>query len=458
MAARASDGPEQIDRRLSIATEAAQIGIWDWNMVTGEMVYSQRAKLICGFDLDSPVTIDMARAVTHPDDLPQTWAMAKRATDPSIRAREVFRYRVVRADTGETRWVLAYGQATFDAPEGGTCLAYTGTIQDITEQKLAEDRLIESEARLRLAVEAGRMAVWEVNVETDEVTHSPELNVLCGYPADAHPTLDEFRSRYAPGELERIQGLGAEAAARGDPRLDTEIRMIWPDGTQKWLRLKAQLAPTSGGRRVIGVLYDVTERRNAQERTELIAHELRHRVKNTLSILQSIATQSMRGHDNLEAGLAAFNGRLQALAEATAAVSESDWEDASIISIIDRVLAPHRTPGDNRFEINGPDVLVPPRFANALALALHELATNATKYGALTSQTGRVSVTWTLSPEQRLSLEWKERDGPPVVQPERRGFGTRMIERGLFAEFDGHAAVNYHNDGLACTIVASIAK
>lgn len=449
---------EHIERRLDIATEAAQIGIWDWDFVTGDMVYSRRAKLICGFDPDSPVTIDMARAVTHPDDHPHTWAMAQRATDPLIRASEVYRYRIVRADTGEVRWVLAYGQATFDAPKGGRCLAYTGTIQDITEQKQAEDQLVESEARLRLAVGAGGIAVWEVNLETGDVTHSPELNMLCGFPPDARPSLDEFRARYAPGEHDRIQGLGAEAAARGDPRLDTEIRMIWPDGTRKWLRLKAQLAPTSaGGRRVIGVLYDVTERRNAQERADLIAHELRHRVKNTLSILQSIATQSIRGHEDREAGLAAFLGRLQALAEVTSAASEADWTDISIGSIVRRIVAPHQDARESRFALEGPDVDVSPRLANALALAVHELATNAAKYGALSCADGRVEVFWTMSSDRRLSLVWKEHNGPPVVAPERRGFGTRLIERSLFAEFDGHASLEFLRDGLSCRVVASVA-
>jgi PAS domain S-box-containing protein len=447
-----------VERRLAIATEAARIGLWDWNVVTGEMIYSRRAKLICGFDPDGSVTLDMVRAVTHPDDLPHTWAMSVRAMDPAIRAYEPYRYRIVRADNGEVRWVLAYGQATFDGPgPAGRCLAYTGTIQDITEQKLSEDQVTESETRLRLALEAGDMAVWEVDIVAGTVTHSPMLNMLCGFPPDSTPSVAEFQAHYAPGELERIQDLAAEIRARGETRMEAELRLIWPDGTPKWVRLRAQEAPGSGGQRVIGVLYDITDRKHAEERTELIARELRHRLKNSLAVLQTIAAQSIRGHANPEDGLAALNGRLVALSAAAGAVSEADWENTSIIGLVERVLAPHHDGHRaGRFDCDGPDIPLPAGFASTLALALHELATNAGKYGALSVPGGKVSMTWDFEENRRFTLTWIEAGGPEVPLPSRSGFGTRMIERALFTAFSGHAALTYWPQGLQCRIVATI--
>jgi len=328
-----------VQRRLTVATEAAQIGLWDWNLLTGEMLYSGLARAICGFPPDGPVTLDMVRAATHPDDLPRTWSMSQRAMDPDLRAHEAYRYRVIRADNGETRWIVAFGRATFEDFDGKPrCIAYTGTIQDITEQKLAEDRLIESEARLKLALDASDMALWEVDVATGTVTHSPRLNELCGFPRDAQPSLSEFQDRYAPGEIERISALAAEIEARGETRMETELHLVWPDGTSKWVRLRALQAPGSDGNRVIGVLYDITERKHVEERTELIARELRHRLKNTLAVLQSIASQSIRGHADPEDGLNALNGRLAALSLAAASVSETDWQNTSIVGLIDRVL------------------------------------------------------------------------------------------------------------------------
>jgi PAS domain S-box-containing protein len=449
-----------ITRRLTIATEAARIGLWDWDLNSGEMVYSQRAKLICGFDPDGPVTLEMVRGVTHPEDLPRTWAMSRRAMDPALREHEPYRYRILRADTGELRWILAYGKATFEAADGEQrCVAYTGTIQDITDQKRAEDLLADNEARLRLAIDAAAIAVWEVNLEDGSVTPSPELNVLCGFPPDARPTLQDYQSRYAPGELERLQVMGSEIEAKGGSRIDTDIRLIWPDGTPKWLRLSAQRASVGSQNRVIGVLYDITERKNAEEHSALIARELRHRIKNTLAVLGSIAVQSIRGHADREEGLAALAGRLQTLASAAEAVSEEDWHGTSVVALAERVLAPyHYGERGRRIELEGPDVPLPPNFASTLALALHELATNAVKYGALSVPQGSVRVAWGVTAELRLSLRWTEHNGPAVVSPSRAGFGTKMLERALFASFDGYAEIAYEPAGLSCRILATIPR
>ena len=248
-------------RRLQVATRAAALGIWDWDLRTNRFTYSDRAREICGLPPDEPVTIEAVRAVTHPEDLPRTSAMARQALDPDLRVDTPYRYRIIRASDKAVRWVLAYGEAIFEEVEGTVrATRYVGTLQDITEQKLAEDALVESEARLRLAVEAGEMAVWEVDLASGRVTHSPELNRLCSFPPDAQPTLEEFRSRYAPGERERIQRDAAAVIERGERMLQTELRHIWPDGTEKWLLMRAQFAPgeTGPGTRVIGVLIDVT--------------------------------------------------------------------------------------------------------------------------------------------------------------------------------------------------------
>lgn len=449
---------DTVQRRLAIATEAAHIGLWDWNLLTGEMLYSRLAKTICGFPEDGAVTLDMVRAVTHPEDLPRTWAMSQRAMDPEICAYEPYRYRIIRADTGEVRWVLAFGRATFGQVGGQTrCVAYTGTIQDITDQKRAEDFLVENEARLKLALEASDMAVWEVDVSTGIVTHSPRLNALCGFPTEAEPTLAEFQAHYAPGELERITTLAAEIQARGEDRMETDLQIVWPDGTPKWVRLRAVQAPGGEGNRVIGVLYDITDRKNAEERTELIARELRHRLKNTLAVLQSIASQSIRGHADREDGLAALNGRLAALAQAAASVNEGDWQNASLSDIIERVLSPYwDTPGDKRVVCYGQDVRIAAGFASALALALHELATNSAKYGALSVPGGQVRLDWTIRAGDRFELIWQEDGGPEVVRPTRAGFGTKMIERALFVPFEGHATIDYHPSGVRCRVVATL--
>jgi PAS domain S-box-containing protein len=228
--------------RLRIATEAARIGVWEWDTTTNTMDYSSTARAIYGFSPQGPITFEQVRDVTHPDGLPRTLGMAQRALDPNLRENAPYRYRIYRADDHQLRWILAYGEAEF-SDEHSKATRYLGTIQDITDQVGAERALMESEARLRLAIEVADMAVWEVNLDTFEVTGSAQLNLLCGFPSDARPSFADFQTRYAPGEFERVQKLGAEAQAHGESHIQTVIYQVWPDGTEKWLLLRAQVAP-----------------------------------------------------------------------------------------------------------------------------------------------------------------------------------------------------------------------
>ncbi len=258
---------EESRARLQLATEAAEIGIWDWDVPSGRMRYSARAKEICGFAPDREVTYDDARRVTHPDDYPQTSALARRALDPAVRERAPYEYRVVRPD-GALRWVLAHGEAVFADVDGeARAVRYVGTLQDITERVRLEEAERQGAARLALAIQASRMAVWEVDIAADRVTGSPELNRLLGLPEDATPTAEEMRARYYPGERERLRALGQAALARGERTLEAEYRYVWPDGSVRWLWLRAEMIVDADGVpvRALGVIGDITERRRSEE-------------------------------------------------------------------------------------------------------------------------------------------------------------------------------------------------
>jgi PAS domain S-box-containing protein len=445
------------ERRLAIATHAARIGIWDWNLSDNSFVYSRLAREIFGLPRDEPVTLEAIRALTHPEDLPWTSAMARRATDPRLREQEPYRYRIIRPDTGEERWILGHGEATFETVGGvEKATRYTGTIQDITEQKRADDALIESEARLRLALEAGQMAVWELDVDTQTIAHSPQLNALCGFPPEANPTPADFRARYAPGERERIEREGQAVLQRGERQIQTEFKMIWPDGTQKWMLLRAAYAPGSPdrGQRVIGVLMDVTERHATEERIRTVAEELQHRLKNSLTIVQTIATQTFRDRQEVD-GVDSFLGRLRALAAATDIVTLNDWSSAEISQVVAEITQPFRDERGDSFLIEGDRFHLPSKVAIGLGMALHELCTNAAKYGALSIPGGRVNVAWS-NEMGLLNFEWREQGGPPVMVPERRGFGSRLLERGAFGEPDGRVDIDYHPEGLTARITARL--
>jgi PAS domain S-box-containing protein len=283
--------------RLDLATEAASIGIWDWDLVTGTMTYPDRAKLLCGFPEDHVVTFEDARGIVHPEDLPRTSAMSKRALDPAIRERVPYEYRIIRPD-GETRWMLAHGEAVFDSsPQGDqAAVRYIGTIQDITERVVSQEQLQNSRSRLALAVAAGKMAVWELDVATEQLTSSPELNALLEFAPDAQPSMDEIRSRYYPGERERMHGIAKAALERGERFIEMEYRYVWPDQSLHWLMLRAEFVNNTQGRpmRLVGVVMDINARKQAEELQSVLNQELSHRLKNQLALVQGIVTQSLR--------------------------------------------------------------------------------------------------------------------------------------------------------------------
>jgi two-component sensor histidine kinase len=325
--------------------------------------------------------------------------------------------------------------------------------------------LRESEERLRLAIEAGKMAVWEVDHASGEVTGSPELNHLLGLPQSARPSLADVRALYAPGVLERLAGervtyeaiVADRAAGRWDPAsgpggptpVQVEFEIVTPAGERKVLLLRARHVPAlhGAGLRTTGVLVDITERKRAEEMLGLVAHEMRHRVKNLLSIVQSIAAQTIARQREDEAS-AAFMGRLRSLSSAMDVILTEDVRPAQLRPIVERVLEPFSDPDARRFRIGGPEVSLSARGATAFAMIVHELCTNAIKYGALSVPDGWVELEWSLDAGE-LTMRWKERGGPQVVAPAQRGFGGRLLATALGA---GSVDIAYEPDGLACRI------
>jgi PAS domain S-box-containing protein len=426
---------EQAERRLELAAAAAEIGIWHWDIATGTFYYSPRARSIYGFSADEPITYETLQRRTHPDDYTKIEPLLEKALDPSVGGRQSYRYRITRMDTGEQRWLQAFGEASFLERDGRLQpVSYTGTLQDITDAVATEHALEEDRARLKLALDAGHLAVWELDITTSVVTPSPELNALYRFPADAHPTLDEFRAVYAEGERERVEADSTAKFARGETAIDFEAKHVWPDGVTKWIGVRAEIQIGNDGQpeRVLGVASDVTERRRYEEQLITTAQELQHRIKNTLAVVQTLATQTMRSGKPVDDALADLNGRLHALARSSDLVTRPGGLGATIEELVREVTSPYRSmDGTEQFRFGGPEVRVSEKAAVSLGLALHELCTNAVKYGALSVESGQVSLTWRQA-EGRIDLTWVEHGGPPVVQgPSHVGFGTRLLKRGL---------------------------
>ena len=260
-----------------------------------------------------------------------------------------------------------------------------------------------------------------------------------------------------PDDLPRNVPLFQRLVETGEA-FEIEKRYLRPDGSMVWVgnSVSALRDPAGTPVAIIAVTIDITARKRADERQRLLINELNHRVKNTLATVQSIAAQSFR--DTAREAQRSFESRLIALSRAHDVLTRETWSGAELHRIVEEVLEPLERPGAPRFSVSGPKLLLLPQTALALAMALHELATNATKYGALSSESGGVAISWSVSDEPpRLLLRWREQGGPPVTAPSRRGFGSRLIEQGLPRELDGAVRLTYAPDGLRCEIEAPLA-
>jgi PAS domain S-box-containing protein len=206
---------------------------------------------------------------------------------------------------------------------------------------------------------------------------------------------------------------------------------------------------------------EIAERREAEQHRRLLMNELNHRVKNTLATVQSIAAQTLRS-SALEASVReTFDARLIALSNAHNLLMSENWKGATLAEVVAAALAPYRAAGADRFAVSGPEVPLSAKTALALSMALHELAANAGKYGALSDDAGRVALAWEAEGREgdaRLRIRWAERGGPPATPPQRKGFGSRLIERGLAAELGGTARLAFEPGGLVCTIEAPMPR
>ncbi len=244
-------------------------------------------------------------------------------------------------------------------------------------------------------------------------------------------------------------------ACGGSPDAPRETTRLRRDGTTVDIELNFMPIRDARGNAIAlaAVARDISARKRADTHRALLAEELAHRVKNTLATVQSIARHSLQGAASLESFGAAFSARLGALATTHTLLTHNGWAGVLLSDLVEAELSVYASAGTTCWSAAGDVVVLDPQRALALGMGLHELATNAAKYGALSAAGGHVSVSWELrkvGEETRLTLAWQETGGPAVAPPTRRGFGTQMMTRGLAREMDGEVVLSFPEAGACC--------
>lgn len=362
---------------------------------------------------------------------------------------------------GRTEWIRwSMAPWRHDGGEIGGLVLYTEVVTANIEARL---KLEAAEARYRAVFDQAAMGVARLT-PTGEILEANDS--FCALLRRSRDDLlgAALPSFVHPDFLEAVLRSNQSLLAGEVETCAAERLFLTPAGDALWIHLTASVVRVDDEPAyILAIISDVSARKEAenaqarhQSQLRLLINELNHRVKNTLATVQSMAAQTLRNEPDPVVAFEKFEARLLGLSRVHDILTRETWHGAELHEVVERALRPFDEAGA-RFAFAGPDVRLQPGGALTMALILHELATNALKYGALSNADGRVSLTWSYAAAERaLAVTWTETGGPPVSAPTRRGFGSRLIERSLGGELKGAATMDYRPEGLTCVLRARL--
>lgn len=366
-------------------------------------------------------------------------------------------------DTGENQTVETHSTAT-GAPVELRIFPFAEGLSvyflDISRPRQMERDLHERDELLTLAELSAGIGVWVADLGTGTVRGTPQFFRLMGLdPSLSEVSVDLPRSVRHPEDRERVVRGFEEALAAGRDVYEVEYRVVLSTGEERWIFGRGLVIRDAEGRpwRYSGVDIDITQRKRQEEQLRLVSRELVHRTNNLLAIIQSMIHQTALASDDVETFETRLTARIRGLGESNAILVRQDWRGALLDELVLAQLAPFDSAEGSRFTLSGEPVFLNPRAVQNIGLALHELATNATKYGALSAGGGTVSIAWSAvedrSGVRELRLVWKETGGPRVTAPLRAGFGRTVVEHLVPRALLARASTEFLPEGLVWTIL-----
>jgi PAS domain S-box-containing protein len=438
-----------VDRetRLQEALAAGSVMAFEWDAATDLVRRSNNAAQVLGIDPQLLPTAASFLARIDPDDRARLKAARSNMRHDNPTCSVAFRFK---HPGGQEIWFQETSKADFDA--AGRLVRIRGLAADITERKRAGER----DALLRLAQASTGVGVWTLDVRTRELNVSPELEELFGLEPGSMKRYADFRDRVHPDDIVDVEAYRAAQIPKGK-NFWQEFRIVHPNGATRWLRANVRVeydAITGKPIRIFGNDMDITERKRAEDRQKMLIAELDHRVKNTLALVMVVGENTRRGSKSVDEFVRSHNERIQSMAVAHTLLSKSSWQDVDLDALVKGQLAPYAT--DANVSIGGPQVMLTATATQAVAMVLHELVTNAVKYGALSNSNGHISINWERKTNgtavPTLRIVWRELDGPVVGAANPAGYGTSLIRNLIPHEVGGTVDLTFDSDGVCCEI------
>jgi PAS domain S-box-containing protein len=438
------------EERLRLVRRATGLGMYEIDWVARRRYWSPELRVMLRVPphMDINTDTDLLERILPTDMRTRFREKLRASLAPESNGDYEDEHRIIRLD-GTTGWILLRGKTFFqDTPTGKRPARSIGLVVDITDRKLGE----EANALHASTVMSSMDAIFSIDSDLIIRTWNGGAERLYGYTAAE--AIGQSLKLICPDELRDEQsGLYAQTM-KGRPVLLETVRRH-KDGRLVPVGISGSpiFAPDGHIMGVAAVHRDMTENREFKEHLGFTLRELSHRTKNLLAVVQGLARMIARRSDDVDEFEVRFRGCIQALAHSHDLLVQHDWQGATLRELLQVQLAPFGGIDSTKISAQGPDVFLTPSAMQSLGLIVHELATNATKHGALSTPAGSVAITWTRDPGDRggVRMAWQEQGGPPVSEPTHRGFGQVVFER-IGASLDGNITTDFRPEGFVCTV------
>lgn len=446
------------EARLAAALEAGGLGVFDSVLQSPELTWDKRTRDLWGFRDEEAVTYAAFMDAIHPDDRASVENALRKARAQKGANGYSSTYRVRNRLDQSERWVRAEG-GVIEAP--GKPARFVGTVRDISEHKQTEAALRDQQRLHKAITDNASLALFIMDDRQQCVFMNPAAEALTGF------TLDEVRGRALHECIHHTRPDGThyplsecpidQALPKNDREMGEDV-FIHKDGHFYDVRFTASPIRDQSGTPVGTVIEveNITERKKTERKLLLMMREAQHRSRNMLAVVRAIATQTASRSDPHEFAKS-FGDRLQSLAANHDLLVRNDWQSINLTELIVSQLMPLGATMFEKIEIAGPPLQLAPAASQAIGLALHELGTNAIKYGALSAD-GNVKIVWDVVGGDTLCLRWTESGGPVVVAPERNGFGSLLIAELTEMSLEGKVILDFDPGGLRWVLTAPLAN